>query len=63
MFLAAITVFAVYSTSVALGAFMGDVSELLVLFAASILFVTTTLQRGTDRKGKNGGYCQAAVPR
>ena len=61
MFLtAAIIVFAIYFTNVALGAFagsafMGDVAEMLVLFAASILFVIAILQKEADRKRKNGG--------
>lgn len=60
MFLAAsVIVFAVYFTNVALGAFagaafLGDVGEMLVLFAASILFVVAILKREADRKKKNG---------
>ena len=53
-------VFVVYSTNVALGAFsdaafLGDVGEMLVLFAASILFVVAILQKEADRNNKNGG--------
>ena len=61
MFLAAaIAVFVVYFANVALGAFagsafLGDVGEMLVLFAASILFVVAILKEEADRKKKNGG--------
>lgn len=60
MFLAAsFAVFVIYFTNVALGAFsgsafLGDVGEMLVLFAASILFVVAILQKEADRKDKNG---------
>lgn len=60
MFLAAsVVVFAVYFANVALGAFTGsailsDVGEMLVLFAASILFVVAILKKEADRKNKNG---------
>ncbi|MEN8893368.1 hypothetical protein [Planktotalea arctica] len=60
MYLAAsIIVFVLYFTNVALGAFaqaavLGDVGEMLVLFAASILFVVAILQKEADRKEKNG---------
>jgi hypothetical protein len=60
MFLAAsIVVFVVYFANVALGALAGsavlsDVGEMLVLFAASILFVVAILQKEADRKNKNG---------
>ena len=60
MFLAAsVIVFIVYFSNVALGAFanaafLGDVGEMLVLFAASILFVVAILKREADRKKKNG---------
>lgn len=61
MFLAAsIVVFGIYFTNVALGAFagrafLGDVGEMLVLFAASILFVVAILQKEADRRKKTGG--------
>jgi hypothetical protein len=61
MFLAAsIAVFILYFANVALGAFAGitilsDVGEMLVLFAASILFVIAILKKEADRKDKNGG--------
>jgi hypothetical protein len=61
MFLAAsVVVFAIYFANVALGAFagsafLGDVGEMLVLFAASILFVVAILKKEADRKNKNGG--------
>jgi hypothetical protein len=60
MFLAAsIVVFVVYFANVALGALAGsavlsDVGEMLVLFAASVLFVVAILQKEADRKNKNG---------
>ncbi|KPA23347.1 hypothetical protein shim_04140 [Shimia sp. SK013] len=62
MFLAAsIAVFAVFFANVALGAFagsafLGDVGEMLVLFAASILFVVAILKRETtEKKRKSSG--------
>ncbi|RLJ40960.1 hypothetical protein BCF46_3531 [Litoreibacter meonggei] len=60
MFLyASIIVFVAYFTNVALGAFagkaiLGDVGEMLVLFAAAILFVVAILQKEADRKRENG---------
>jgi len=60
VFLAAsIIVFAIYFANVALGAFassafLGDVGEMLVLFAASILFVVAILKREADRDAKDG---------
>ena len=60
MYLAASAiVFAIYFANVALGAFggnafVGDVGEMLVLFAASILFVIAILKAEADRKNKNG---------
>ncbi len=60
MFLwAAAVVFAVFFTNVALGAFggggfLGDVGEMLVLFAASILFVAAILKREADQENNNG---------
>lgn len=59
MFLAAsILVFAVYFANVALGAFansavLGDVGEMLVLFAAAILFVVAILQSEAVRNQKD----------
>ena len=52
-------VFVVYFANVAMGAFTGaaflsDIGEMLVLFAASILFVVAILQKEADRKNKNG---------
>ncbi|MGB7244174.1 MAG: hypothetical protein WBC93_19075 [Sulfitobacter sp.] len=61
MFLAAsVAVFAIYFANVALGAFagsafLGDVGEMLVLFAASILFVIAILQKEADRRDSDGG--------
>ncbi|WP_170339627.1 hypothetical protein [Ruegeria arenilitoris] len=60
MFLAAsAVVFVVYFANVALGAFagrafLGDVGEMLVLFAASILFVVAILKKEAERE-ENGG--------
>lgn len=60
MFLtASIIVFLIYFANVALGAFagsafLGDVGEMLVLFAASILFVVAILKIEADGKNKNG---------
>ncbi|WP_170365134.1 hypothetical protein [Ruegeria arenilitoris] len=60
MFLAASAiVFVVYFANVALGAFagrafLGDVGEMLVLFAASILFVVAILKKEAERE-ENGG--------
>lgn len=60
MFLiASIAVFIIYFANVALGAFaraafLGDVGEMLVLFAATILFVVAILKKEADRKNKNG---------
>ena len=60
MFLiASLIVFIIYFVNVALGAFggqafLGDVGEMLVLFAASILFVVAILRKEADRKNKNG---------
>ena len=52
---ASAAVFAVFFGNVALGAFagravLGDVAEMLVLFAASILFVAAILKREADEK-------------
>lgn len=61
MFLfASFVVFLVYFANVAAGAFwdqvfFGDVGEMLVLFAASVLFVIAILQKEADRKNKDGG--------
>ncbi len=60
MFLgASAIVFAIYFMNVALGAFggtafLGDVGEMLVLFAASILFVVAILQKEADRERNRG---------
>ncbi|MGV6804493.1 MAG: hypothetical protein ACWA49_09825 [Ruegeria sp.] len=61
MFLAAsAVVFVVYFANVALGAFagsafLGDVGEMLVLFAASILFVVAILKKEAERDEKGDG--------
>lgn len=58
MYLAAsIAIFLLYFSNVALGAFassafLGDVGEMLVLFAASILFVVAIIKREADEKSK-----------
>ncbi|NOD63386.1 MULTISPECIES: hypothetical protein [unclassified Ruegeria] len=60
MFVAAsAVVFAIYFANVALGAyansaFLGDVGEMLVLFAASILFVVAILKKEADRDATDG---------
>ncbi|MCA0906667.1 MULTISPECIES: hypothetical protein [Ruegeria] len=60
MYLAAsVIVFAIYFANVALGAFassafLGDVGEMLVLFAASILFVVAILKKEADRDAQDG---------
>lgn len=51
--------FAVFAVNVAMGAFtgqafLGDVGEMLVLFAASALFVVAILQKEADRKRNSG---------
>lgn len=56
---ASIVVFAIYFANVALGAFagsafLGDVGEMLVLFAASILFVVAILKKEADRNATDG---------
>lgn len=61
MFLAAaIAIFVCFFANVALGAFagsafLGDVGEMLVLFAASIMFVVAILKREADETNKNNG--------
>lgn len=57
---ASIVVFACFFANVALGAFansafLGDVGEMLVLFAASILFVAAILKREANASEKNNG--------
>ena len=56
---ASLIVFVIYFVNVAMGAFggqtfLGDVGEMLVLFAASILFVVGILQEEAARKIKDG---------
>ncbi len=53
--LSAAVLFAVFALNVAMGAFagnpfLGDVGEMLVLFAASIAFVVAVLKREAARK-------------
>nr|WP_174825842.1 hypothetical protein [Ruegeria sp. HKCCD7239] len=57
---ASIIVFIIYFANVALGAFAGsafleDVGEMLVLFAASILFVVAILKKEADRDAESDG--------
>lgn len=57
--LASLIVFIIYFANVAFGAFtgtvfFGDVGEMLVLFAAAILFVVAIIQKEADRNNKNG---------
>ena len=53
-------VFALFALNVAIGSmtgktFLGDVGEMLVLVAASTLFVVAILKKEADRKSKNSG--------
>ena len=55
---ASLIVFAVFFANVALGAFadaavLGDVGEMLVLFAAAILFVVGILKKEADRNNED----------
>lgn len=57
---ASLIVFAVFFANVALGAFanaavLGDVGEMLVLFAAAILFVIAILKKEADRNNEDSG--------
>ena len=52
--------FAILAVNVGIGSaggqvFLGDIGEMLVLFASSIFFVVAILQREAARKDKNGG--------
>lgn len=52
--------FAVLAVNVGIGSaggnvFLGDVGEMLVLFASSIFFVVAILKREAARKDKDGG--------
>ncbi|WP_413720147.1 hypothetical protein [Silicimonas sp. MF1-12-2] len=58
--IASILLFAAFAANVAIGASTGspllsDVGEMLVLFAASALFVVAILKKEADRKKKEGG--------
>jgi hypothetical protein len=58
--LAAVIFFAVFVSNVALGAladgaFMGDVSEMLVLLCASVCFVVAILRAERRARDNNGG--------
>ncbi|WP_170789284.1 hypothetical protein [Ruegeria lacuscaerulensis] len=61
MFLtASVIVFVIYFANVAMGAFaggafLGDVGEMMVLFAASILFVVAILKKEADRNAERDG--------
>ena len=55
-----IGLFLIFGTNVVMGAasgspFLGDVGEMLVLFAASAVFVVAILKKEADRKDENGG--------
>jgi hypothetical protein len=57
---ASLLAFVVFAANVALGAFwgsaiLGDVGEMLVLLAASALFVVAILKKEADRDRKAGG--------
>jgi len=57
--LASVIIFFVYFANVAMGAMTGtvvfdDVGEMLVLFAATILFVVAIIKKEADRNNKNG---------
>jgi hypothetical protein len=58
--IASLIVFLIYFANVASGAllgliYLGDVGEMLVLFAATILFVVAILQKEAAGKKKNDG--------
>jgi hypothetical protein len=58
--LGSILLFTIFVANVAMGAFagspfMGDVHEMLVLFASSTLFVAAILGKEADRNRKKGG--------
>jgi hypothetical protein len=58
--IASILFFAAFTANVAIGAatgspFLGDVGEMLVLFAASALFVVAILKKEADRNKNRGG--------
>ena len=56
---ASLILFSIFFVNVALGAasstpFLGDVGEMLVLFAASAMFVVAILKKEADRRNKDG---------
>lgn len=58
--IATLVLFAIFALNVVMGsmgagAFLGDVGEMLVLFAASAMFVVEILKREAARKNKDGG--------
>ncbi len=61
MYLAiSLILFVVFATNVAIGAstgapLFGDVAEMLVLFAATVVFVVAILKKEADRENKKGG--------
>jgi hypothetical protein len=61
MFLAAsLILFVIFFVNVSLGAasstpFLGDIGEMLLLFAASATFVVAILKKEADRKNHDGG--------
>ena len=57
--IASAIVFTLYFANVSLGAFtgsamLGDVGEMLVLFAATILFVVAILKKEAERDARSG---------
>lgn len=60
MLIAAAALFAIFACNVVLGSadmtpFLGDVGEMLVLFASTIVFVAAILRKETAEKNKTGG--------
>jgi hypothetical protein len=58
--IASAILFVILAVNVGIGSsggkvFLGDVGEMLVLFASAIFFVVAILQREAARKNKNGG--------
>ena len=59
--------FAIFSLNVAMGsfahaAFLGDVGEMLLLFATSIVFVVAILKSETARRNNNKRTCVGQSP-
>jgi len=58
--IASAILFVILAVNVGIGSmggtvFLGDIGEMLVLFASTIFFVVAILQREAARKNKNGG--------